>query len=286
MISDQSKKSCPNCNYQFQKMKNIIDKNKFGPWAIITGASSGIGEGFARQLAADGLNLVLVARRISLMEQLGDQLAKKFKIKYRVIEVDLSEDMAIKKITDATDDLEVGLLISNAGAGYPGRFFATEEADHRYIVQLNVISHLSLTHYFGRKMTARNKGGIVLTGAMGATHGVPYMANAGATKGYISTLGKGLHTELRESGVHMTVLLTSPIDTANMTFGKVGYTKKNTPVQPISVEQCVSETLSALSKNKMTVIPGLKFRIMNALTPGSFSRAMIATLMKKNKVIV
>ena len=162
-------------------MKRIIDKNKFGPWAIITGASSGIGEGFARQLAADGLNLVLVARRISLMEKLGDEIAKKFKIKYRVIEADLSDEMVIKKITDATDDLEVGLLISNAGAGYPGRFFTAEEAEHRYILQLNVTSHVSLTHYFGRKMLARNKGGIVLTGAMGATHGVPYMANAGAT---------------------------------------------------------------------------------------------------------
>jgi short-subunit dehydrogenase len=267
-------------------MKNIIDKNKFGPWAIITGASSGIGEGFARQLAADGLNVVLVARRISLMQQLGEELAKKFKIKYRVIEADLSDEMAIKKITDATDDLEVGLLISNAGAGYPGRFFAAEEADHRYILQLNITSHLSLTHYFGRKMVARNKGGIVLTGAMGATHGVPYMANAGGTKGYISTLGKGLHTELKEFGIHLTVLLTSPIDTANMTFGKVGYTKENTPVQPISVAQCVSETLLALSKNKITVIPGLKFRIMNALTPGFVSRGMIGILMKKNKVIV
>ncbi|HWY98709.1 MAG TPA: SDR family NAD(P)-dependent oxidoreductase [Bacteroidia bacterium] len=267
-------------------MKKIIDKNKFGPWAIITGASSGIGEGFARQLAADGLNLVLVARRISLMEKLGDELAKKCKIKYRVIEADLSDEMAIKKITDATDDLEVGLLISNAGAGYPGRFFAAEETDHRYILQLNVTSHVSLTHYFGRKMVARNKGGIVLTGAMGATHGVPYMANAGATKGYISTLGNGLHTELEEFGVHMTVLLTSPIDTANLTFGKVGFTKENTPVQPISVEQCVSETLLALRKNKIAVIPGLKFRMMNALTPGILSRAMISTFMKKNKVIV
>jgi short-subunit dehydrogenase len=266
-------------------MKNIIDKNKFGPWAIVTGASSGIGEGFARQLAADGLNLVLVSRRISLMEELGAELAEKFKIKYRVVEADLSEDIAIKTIIDATDDLEVGLLISNAGTGNPRRFLDDEVADHKYILQLNVISYLSLTHYFGRKMVARKEGGIVLTGAMGATHGVPYMANAGATKGYISTLGKGLHIEFKEFGVHVTVLLTSPIDTANMTFTKVGYTKENTPVKPISVEQCVRETLLALSKNKMTVIPGRKFRIMNALTTGSTSRAMIATLMKKNKVV-
>jgi len=265
-------------------MKNIIDKNKFGPWAVITGASSGIGKGFARQLAADGLNVVLVARRISLLEQLGAELAKEFRIGYRVIEADLSQETAIEKIADATDDLEVGLLVSNAGTGNVSKFFSTEEPEHRYILQLNAISHLSLTHYFGRKMLQRNRGGILLTGAMGAIDGVPYMANEAGTKGYIQSLGKSLHTELKGSGIHITVLITSPTDTP--VFGKLGFTKKNTPLQPVSVEQCVSEALSALSKNKITVLPGLKFRIMNALTPASLSREITGKIMKKNNGII
>ena len=96
-------------------MKNIIDRSKFGPWAIITGASSGIGKEFARQLAGAGFNLVLVARRVLLLNQLGAELSNEFKILYRAIEADLSKEISIKKIADVTEDLEVGLLISNAG---------------------------------------------------------------------------------------------------------------------------------------------------------------------------
>ena len=265
-------------------MKTIIDKNKFGPWAIVTGASSGIGKGFAQRLAADGLNLILVARRVSLLEELGSELAKEFKIQYRVIEADLSEESAIKKIIDATDDLEVGTLISNAGTGNVGKFFSVELSEHSYILQLNAISHLSLVHYFGKKMANRKKGGILLTGAMGATEGVPYMANDAGTKGYIQSLGKSLHSELKEFGLHVTVLVTTPTETP--VFYKLGFTKKNTPVQPISIEQCVTEALWAFSKNKITVLPGLKFRIMTALTPDSLTRDMSGKMIKKNNGII
>lgn len=264
-------------------MNTIIDKSRFGPWAIVTGASSGIGKEFARQLASDGLNIILVARRVSLLEELGTELAKEFNIQYRTVEADLSEESAIKKITQATDDLEVGILISNAGTGNVRKFFSAELSEHKYIFQLNATSHLSLTHYFGKKMANRKKGGILLTGAMGATDGVPYMANEAGTKGYIQSLGKSLHSELKEFGLHVTVLVTTPTETP--VFYKLGFTKKNTPVQPISIEQCVTEALWALSKNKITVLPGLKFRIMNAFTPGSISRVMSGKMMKKNNRI-
>lgn len=264
-------------------MNTIIDKSRFGPWAIVTGASSGIGKEFARQLASDGLNIILVARRVSLLEELGTELAKEFNIQYRTVEADLSEESAIKKITQATDDLEVGILISNAGTGIVRKFFSAELSEHKYIFQLNATSHLSLTHYFGKKMANRKKGGILLTGAMGATDGVPYMANEAGTKGYIQSLGKSLHSELKEFGLHVTVLVTTPTETP--VFYKLGFTKKNTPVQPISIEQCVTEALWALSKNKITVLPGLKFRIMNAFTPGSISRVMSGKMMKKNNRI-
>src|SRR5579859_7630906 len=89
-----------------------VDKNKFGPWAMVTGASSGIGKEFARQLAASGLNLVLVARRLILLEALGQQLAKEYGIQYRAIGVDLSEEGFLGKIAPVIDNLDIGLLIS------------------------------------------------------------------------------------------------------------------------------------------------------------------------------
>jgi uncharacterized protein len=134
--------------------EKIIDKNKFGPWAIITGASSGIGKEFARWLAADGLNVVLVARRLLLLEEVGESLAKEFRILYRTIEADLEQESAIEKITNATDDLDVGLLISNAGTGKVAKFLSLELEEIKSVNQLNAISHLSLTHHFGRRFLA------------------------------------------------------------------------------------------------------------------------------------
>ena len=93
-----------------------IDKNKFGPWAIVTGASSGIGKEFARQLAASGLNLVLVARRLPVLEEVGRGLAKEFGVAYRAVGVDLSDEGFLETLAEATRDLDVGLVISNAGS--------------------------------------------------------------------------------------------------------------------------------------------------------------------------
>src|SRR6185437_501280 len=173
-------------------MKKAIDINKFGPWAIVTGASSGIGKEFANQLAAHGLNLVLVARRQSLLEEIGVQLSAQFGIQYKIIEADLAEESAIEKIAEATENIDVGLLISNAGTGKPGRFLSFEAEQQKWFIQLNALSHFSLTHHFGRRFAKRGRGGMLLTGAMGATDGVPYMASMAASKAFLLGLAKSL----------------------------------------------------------------------------------------------
>src|SRR4026207_1196388 len=103
-----------------------IDKHKFGPWAIVTGASSGIGKEFARQLAASGLNLVLVARRLPVLEEIGRGLTQEFGVEYRAVGVDLSDEGFLETLAEATRDLDVGLLISNAGATVYGDFLTIE----------------------------------------------------------------------------------------------------------------------------------------------------------------
>src|SRR5262245_21455806 len=132
-----------------------VDKRTFGPWAIVTGASSGIGEEFARQLAASGLNLVLVARRLPLLEALGRQLKNEFGVHYRAVGLDLTEDDFLEKIEAATHDLDIGLLISNAGAGIPGEFLTLERGALLPIVRLNIIAHLDLAPHFGQQLSAR-----------------------------------------------------------------------------------------------------------------------------------
>ena len=264
-------------------MKHLVDKDTFGPWAVVTGASSGIGEGFARRLAADGINVVLVARRLALLEGIGRQLSDEFGIKYRTIQADLAEERFLNDVDTATRDLDVGLLVSNAGTGKPGKFLAFDEDEQKRFVRLNAISHLSLTHYFGRRLAKRGKGGVLLTGAMGASEGVPFMASMAGSKALLLGLGKSLHYEFKELGLHITVLITTPTDTAIVPL--LGFDKDTMPMKPISVDQCVVEALRALSANRVSIMPGLKFRIANALVPESVSRKMTGALMKKNNRI-
>jgi short-subunit dehydrogenase len=261
-------------------MKRLLDNKKFGPWALVTGASSGIGEGFARQLAKEGFQLVLVARRKKELEDLGRELESHYSTRCKIIPSDLSQDSAIEEILEQTENMDIGLLISNAGTGSVSRFFDRSQEELKNLIQLNAVSHVSLAYHFGQKMVLRRRGGILLTGAMGAIQGVPFMANEAGTKGYIESFGKSLHSELKEFGVHLTVLVTPPTETP--VFYKLGFTPEKSPVSPLTVKQCVQESLTALASNKITVMPGLKFRLMNALTPSSFSRAMTGKILKKN----
>jgi uncharacterized protein len=102
-------------------MKTQIDKKRFGPWALVTGASSGISKEFARQIAASGINVVLVARRESLLDEVGQVLAKDFKVQYRTVVADLSQEGFLDKLAEATNDLDIGLVV-DAGTPNPGEF--------------------------------------------------------------------------------------------------------------------------------------------------------------------
>src|ERR1700686_4660472 len=103
-------------------MKAVLDKGRFGPWALVTGASSGIGKEFARQIAASGINVVLVARREALLAELGRATLHEFDVQYRAVAMDLSQEGFIAGLADATHDIDIGLVVSNAGTGNPGEF--------------------------------------------------------------------------------------------------------------------------------------------------------------------
>ncbi|NJN54065.1 MAG: SDR family NAD(P)-dependent oxidoreductase [Anaerolineae bacterium] len=249
-----------------------LDKNKFGPWAIITGASSGIGKEFARQVAASGIHVVLVARRLPLLEAWGEELAKTYGVQYRAVHADLSQPDFMDRLKHATQDLEIGLLVSNAGTGIPGEFLSIPEELLLNIVQLNAISHMRLVHYYGRPLIHRGYGGIVLVSAMGALDGIPYMANDAATKAYVTSLGQGLHVEFAQAGVHTTVVIPGPTDTP--IIEKFGLDAVKLPLKPMPVEQCVAEGLAALEANHATHLTGRLNRIMMGLIPASITRKL------------
>lgn len=256
-----------------------IDKDQFGPWAIVTGASSGIGKEFARQLAASGLHLILVARRLPLLEEVGRTLAQEYGIAYRAVGLDLSGEDFLEALATATRDLDIGLLVSNAGTGNPGEFLSIEPAVLHQVVQLNVLAHLNLAHHFGRRMAGRGRGGIILVSAMGASQGIPYMANDSASKSYVLTLGETLNVEFKKQGLHVTVLLPGPTDTP--VLDRFGFDANSMPLKPMTVEQCVAEGLAALNANRPSHLTGALYRLMNRLLPRRLFREINGRMIRR-----
>jgi len=260
-------------------MGAALDKKRFGPWALVTGASSGIGKEFARQIAASGINVVLVARREGLLKEAGVEFSKRYGVEHRVVVLDVSREDFIGQLTSVTDDLDIGLVVSNAGTGNPGEFLKHDRQLLRETLRLNTIAHLDITHHFGQKLGERRRGGIILVGALGAENGIPCMANDGGAKAYVHSLGEALHYEFKPLGVYVTVLAAGVTNTA--VLEKFALDPKTMPMKPMSVEQCVSEGLSGLLTNRSRVVPGRLNRIMNALVPASLSRKLLADLLGK-----
>lgn len=254
-----------------------IDAHQYGPWALVTGASSGIGREFARQLAASGLNLVLVARRLPLLRALGEELAAHHGIEARAVQADLASPNFMDVLLPATDGLDVGLLVSNAGTGVPGRFLDVPEGVHLDVLHLNAAAYMRLAHHYGQAMARRGRGGIVLVGAMGATDGIPFMASAAATKAFVRSLGIGLHHELAEHGVRTTVVIPGPTDTP--VIDHFGLDRAALPMQPMPVEQCVDEGLQALRAGRATHLTGWVNRALLRLLPTALTRRLNARML-------
>ena len=248
----------------------------YGPWAIVTGASSGIGEEFARQLAAIGLNLVLVARRKSRLDELGQKLKQQFAIQTRSVQADLSQAEGIAAVETATADLEIGLLVSNAGTALAGAFLKLDPDAAARMIHLNATAHMRLSHFFGQKMTQRGRGGIIFVSSIGAIQGMPYLANYSAAKAYILNLGESLYFELKPKGVDVTVLLPGATDTEAKNWEGAGDMSKM-PMPWMGAESVVANALKALGKRPST-IPGTFNKVMSFVNRRVMSRASAASL--------
>lgn len=256
-----------------------VSADQFGPWAVVTGASSGIGREFAHQLAAAGINVVAVARRLVMLQDLADELAGQYGVDSRAVGVDLSDPGALTQIADATADIDIGLVVSNAGAALPGPFLDSSLEAQSAILRLNTTAHLDLSHHFAQRLARRGRGGIVLVAALGAIHGVPYMANTAATKAYVASLGAGLHVELAKHGVHVTVLHPGP--TRTPTMAELGLDADKMPFPPMAPNDCAREALRALARNRARCIPGRVNRVTAALVPPALTRSMMARMLSR-----
>lgn len=152
-------------------------REKYGDWAVITGASDGIGREMALSLAKAGLNLMLVARRRALLDELSADLSQKYGIETRVIDADPTQPAAVGAVIDASRDLDVGLLVACAGFGTSGLFINSDLAEELAMIDVNCRAVLMMSRHFGRRFAEQKRGGLVLMSSLLAFQGVPFVGS-------------------------------------------------------------------------------------------------------------
>jgi short-subunit dehydrogenase len=189
-------------------------RTKYGPWAVIAGASEGTGAEYARQLAAVGIHCLLVARRAEPLGKIAQELSEKYRVQARVLSVDLSAPDAAQRMKNAVVDVEVGLYVSNAGADSTGMHFLDVplERSHR-LINMNVATVVDAVYAFAPAMKARGRGGIVLMSSGAALGGQPRLAMYSGTKAFELNFGESLWIELRKSGVDVLTVAAPAMDT-------------------------------------------------------------------------
>jgi short-subunit dehydrogenase len=188
---------------------------RYGPWAIVAGASEGVGSAFAEEVARRGCNVVLLARRRHVLREIADRISTASPgIQVRVLAIDLAEPDAAEAVIDATADLEVGLLMYNAGADANYKpFLDLPAAAALGMIQRNCMVPTELCHHYGKTMVARGCGGIIVVSSGAAFAGAPNMVAYGATKAFDMVFAEALWAELHDHGVDALSLVLGETDT-------------------------------------------------------------------------
>jgi short-subunit dehydrogenase len=227
-------------------------KDRYGPWALVVGASDGIGEAFATQLASAGLNVALVARRLGQLEE----VARRLPVETRVIAVDATDTEAVLR---GVADLDVGLLVCNAALAPVGPFLELTAAEVDGVVDLNCRTAARLAHAIGPRLVRRGRGGIVLLSSMAAMQGAALVAHYAASKAYLRTLAEGLWVELRPLGVD--VLACCPGLVRTPTFLNSAPKPPGRLVPPAAEPADVARVALAALGRRPVVIPGWRNRL-------------------------
>lgn len=236
-------------------------------WVLITGASSGFGEEFALQYAAQGHSLVLVARRLDRLQALAEALRRQYCIDVVVEPADLSDIAAVTELHGRLHErgIAVDILINNAGHGLQGPFVDCALDATLAMVQLDVASLTAVTHVFAQDMRARRRGKILLVASLLAYQGVRNFAVYAAAKAYVLRLGEALHRELKRDGVTVTALCPGISDTGFAAAAQMRLTPalKGLMMQPLPV---VRAGIRALQAGRISVVPGWANKALVVLT--------------------
>ena len=232
-------------------------RSAYGPWAVVTGASDGIGRAMATEVAREGLSLVLVARRRDALEELAESLKTRFGVEARPLVADLSSRSETARLDLETRDLDVGLLVASAGYGASGPFIDASQDAELGMIDVNCRALAQSAHDFARRFVQRGGGGLVLMSSLAAFQGVPGAANYAATKAFVQTLAEGLSVELKGKGVDVLASAPGPVISGFGARAGMNIEKGQTP------QEVARGTLSALGR-RTTVRPGFLAKALEA----------------------
>jgi short-subunit dehydrogenase len=228
---------------------------RYGPWALVAGASEGLGAAFAARIAGHGVNLVLMARRAPLLADLGRALTDEHGVQVRSLAVDLADRGALEAASREVRDLEVGLLVYNAAYSRIGPFLEDPLEEHLRELDVNCRGPLVFAHTFGRLMVARGRGGILLMSSLAGGQGSPGIANYAATKAYNTVLAEGLWGELRGRGVDVLACRAGATRTPGYLANQEDRDGGSLPAPEMEPDAVASEALRALG-HRPSMVPG------------------------------
>lgn len=233
---------------------------KYGPWALVAGASEGVGAAFAEGIAERGVNVVLVARRQGVLDEVATGISDRTGAETRTLAVDLAKHDAAGMIADATHDLDIGFLVYCAGADPDFKpFLANPIATAEAMVHRNCVVPMQLCHHFAPPMVERHRGGIVLFGSGAGLAGGPNMVAYGATKAFDMVFAEALWSELHDKGVDVLGLILGKTDTPALrrlehSRGRLS-SEDEAPPDAVSVDDVIGEAFENLT-NGPTVMVG------------------------------
>jgi hypothetical protein len=250
--------------------------SKYGPWAVVVGASEGLGEAFARQLAARGLNVLLLARRASLLAEVEKRIREEQGVEVRSLAIDVAHPTFCAKLVDATRDLDIGMLVYNAAFVPIGPFVERSEEELRQLVDVNVAGPLLLLHKLLPRMCERRRGGVVLMSSLSGMQGSPRIAAYAASKAFNTILAEGLWGELAEHGIDVLASCAGAISTPNY-----AETSEKTAPGTLAPQAVARKTLDALGRGPR-VVPGWVNRIASVFMGRLLPRKAAVRLMAAN----
>jgi uncharacterized protein len=250
---------------------------KYGKTALIAGASEGIGAAYTDCLAAEGMDLVLVARRLQPLLQLATQLEEKYKINVTSITCDLASANAAYQIQDALNGKEINFLVYNAALSHIGPFLENTLEDNEKIARVNMITPMNMIHVFGEKMVQRERGAIILMASLAGFQGSGFLSMYAATKAFNRILGESLWYEWKEKGVDVIACCAGATATPNYIKSNPEKSSLFAP-RVLTPEEVASECLKKLGKGP-SFITGRGNRVASFFMQRLMPRKLAITIM-------